>query len=55
MLAPLQRQLCLRLTIRALQPQHYFFRRLGFLVEDGFCLTSVAGLFAVIAALSLGY
>lgn len=55
MLAPLQRQLRLRLTSRTFQPQHNFLRRLGFLVKDGLRLPSVAGLFTVVAALSLGY
>lgn len=54
MLAPLQRQLRLGLAIRAFQPQHHLLGRLCFLVEDGFRLTPVAGLFAVVAALALG-
>lgn len=54
MLASLQRQLCLGLATRAFQPQHHLFRCLGFLVKDGFGLSSVSGLFAVVAALSLG-
>lgn len=54
MLAPFQRQLCLGLALRAFQPQHHFLRRLGFFVEDGFCLAAVARLLAVVAAFSLG-
>ena len=55
MLTPLQRQLRLSLADRALQPQHHLLCRLGFLVEDGFGLAAVAGLFAVVAAFALGY
>ncbi len=54
MLAPLQRQLRLRLAVRALEPQHHLLGRLGLFVEDGLCLPAVAGLLAVIAALALG-
>lgn len=54
MLAPLQRQLRLRFTICAFEPQDDFLGRLCFLVEDGFGLATVAGLFAVVAALALG-
>ena len=54
MLAPLQRQLRLRLAIRAFQPQHHFLRRFGFFVEHRFRLTAVARLFAVVAAFTLG-
>lgn len=52
-LAPLQRQLRLGLALRAFQPQHDLLRRLGLLVEHRFGLSSVPGLLAVVAALSL--
>ena len=54
MLAPLQRQLRLGLTVRALEPQHDLLRRLRLLVEHGLRLAPVAGLLAVVAALALG-
>lgn len=54
MLAALQRQLRLGLAVRAFQPQHHLLGRLRFLVEDGFRLAAVAGLFAVVAAFALG-
>ena len=54
MLAALERQLRLRLALCALEPQHHFLGRLCFLVEDGFRLAAVAGLFAVVAAFALG-
>lgn len=54
MLTPLQRQLRLGLANRALKPQHHLFRRLCFFVEHRFSLTAVTGLFAVVAAFSLG-
>ncbi len=54
MFAPLQRQLCLGFALRAFQPQHHLLRRLGFFMEDGFCLAAVARLLAVVAAFSLG-
>lgn len=54
MLAPFKRELCLRFAIRAFQPQHHFLRSLGFFVEDRFRLPTIPGLFAVIAAFSLG-
>lgn len=54
MLAPLQRQLRLGLALRAFQPQHHLLGCLCFFVEDGFGLAAVAGLFAVVAAFSLG-
>ena len=53
MLASLQRQLCLRLACRAFQSQHDFLRGLGLLVEDRLGLSTVAGLLAIITALSL--
>ena len=53
-LASLQRQLCLRLARRALQSQYDLLRCLGLLVENGFCLTTITGLFAIISTLSLG-
>ena len=53
-LTPLQRQLRLGLTRRAFQPQHHLLRRLGFLVEDRFRLSSVSGLLAVVPAFPLG-
>lgn len=53
MLAPLQRQLCLRLARRTLQSQHNLLRSLGLLVENGFGLTTVTGLFSIITTLSL--
>lgn len=53
-LTPLQRQLRLGLALRAFQPQHHLLRRFGLLVEDGFGLAAVAGLFAVVAAFALG-
>lgn len=54
MFTPLQRQLRLGLARRAFQPQYDFFGGFGFFVEDGFGLTAVAGLFAVVAAFALG-
>jgi hypothetical protein len=53
-LASLQAQLCLCLALCALESQDDLLRGLGFLVEHGFCLTSVSGLLAVVTALSLG-
>jgi hypothetical protein len=53
-LASLQTQLRLGLALCTLKSQHDFLRRLGLLVEHGLRLTSVTGLFAVVAALSLG-
>lgn len=53
MLASLQRQLCLRLARCALQSQYNLLRRLCFLVENGFGLTTITGLFAIITTLSL--
>jgi hypothetical protein len=54
MLAPLQRQLCFRLAICALQSQYDLLRCLGLLMEHGFRLTTITGLLAVISTLSLG-
>ena len=53
MLTPLQRQLRLGLAICTFQPQHHLLRCLRFLVEDGFRLAPVAGLFAIVAAFAL--
>ena len=53
MLASLERQLCFCLAAGAFHPEDDFLRCLGFLVEDGFRLTAVTGLFAVVSALSL--
>jgi hypothetical protein len=53
MLATLQCQLCLRLALCALQSQHNLLRCLCFLVENGFCLTTITGLFTIITTLSL--
>jgi hypothetical protein len=53
MLATLQRQLCLRLASCALQSQHDLLRCLRLLVENGFCLTTITGLLAIITTLSL--
>ena len=54
MLAPLESQLRLGFALRAFQPQHHLFRCLGFFVENGFCLATVARLLAIVAAFSLG-
>lgn len=53
-LAALQTQLRLGLALCALESQHDLLRCLGFLVEHGFRLTSVTGLFAVVSAFTLG-
>jgi len=53
MLAALQRQLCLGLALRALQPQDDLFGRLGLLVEDRLRLTTVSGLLAIVTTLAL--
>jgi hypothetical protein len=53
-LASLQTQLGLGLARCTLESQHDLLGRLGFLVEHGLRLTSITGLFAVVAALSLG-
>ena len=53
MLASLQRQLCLRLASRTLESQHNLLRSLCLLVENGLCLTTITGLFAIITTLSL--
>ena len=38
----------------ALESEHDLFGGFGLLVEDGFCLSSVSGLFSVVTTLSLG-
>lgn len=53
-LAALQCQLCLRLARCAFQSQHNLLCGLCLLVENGFCLTTITGLFSVITTLSLG-
>ena len=53
MFAPLQRQLTLGLTLHTFQPQHHLLRRLGFLVEYRFGLTTVPRLLAVVSAFAL--
>lgn len=54
MLAPLERELRLRLAHRALEPQDDLLGRLGLFVEDGLRLPAVARLLAVVAAFALG-
>ena len=54
MLASLQRNLMLVLANGAFQPQHHLFRGLGLFTEDGFGLTSVTGLLAIVTPFSLG-
>jgi hypothetical protein len=54
MLASLQCQLCLCLALCALQSQHNLLRGLCLFVKDGFCLTTVTRLFAIVTTLSLG-
>lgn len=52
-LATLQCQLCLRLARCAFQSQHNLLCGLCLLVENGFCLTTITGLFSIITTLSL--
>jgi hypothetical protein len=52
-LAPLQRQLLLRLALAALKTQHDLLGRLRLLVEDGLGLTTVTRLLSVITTLAL--
>lgn len=54
MLATLQRQLCLRFTCCAFQSQNHLLRCLCLLLEYGFRLTSISGLFPIVSSLSLG-
>jgi hypothetical protein len=53
-LAPLQRQLQLRLAVHALETQHDLLRGLGLLVEHGLRLPAISALLAVVPALALG-
>lgn len=52
-LASLQGKLGFGLALYALQSQYNLLRRLGLLVKDWLCLTTVTGLLSVVSALSL--
>jgi hypothetical protein len=54
MLASFQGQLRFSLAGGTFESEHDFLGGFGFLVEDGFGLAAVPGLFAVVAAFSLG-
>ena len=53
MLGSLETQLLLGFTLFALESQYNLTRRLGFFVKDGFGLTTVSHLFAVVPAFAL--
>jgi hypothetical protein len=53
-LASLQSQLGLGLALGALKTKHNLLGRLGLLVEDGLCLTTVTALLSVVTTLTLG-
>jgi len=53
-LASLDNQKLLLLGFGALKTEHNLFGGLGLLVEDGFGLTTISGLFAIVTTLTLG-
>jgi len=53
-LASLDDQKLLLLGFGALKTEHNLFGCLGLLVEDGFGLTTISGLFAIVTTLTLG-